>query len=115
VSGALVRCRPDYLRQNPLRIIQNDGQVNDRQITITMSAMDTEVTPLIPPGPKRITPLPKFQLSLICLIRLTEPICFLCVLPFINQMLLDVGAAKNPEAVGYSAGIVSFPAALSLC
>lgn len=74
-----------------------------------LEAVDTETTPLIPPPPKRVTPLPKFQLSLICLIRLTEPICFLRVFPYVNQMLLDVGAAKDPEAVGYAAGIVCPP------
>ena len=31
----------------------------------------------------------------------------LSVFPYINQMLLEVGAAKDPEAVGYAAGIVS--------
>lgn len=70
------------------------------------AAIDTETTPLIPTPPKRITPLPKLQLSLVCLVRLTEPICFLSVFPYINQMLLDVGAAKSPETVGYPAAVV---------
>ena len=76
------------------------------------NAIDTESTPLLPEDvtKKAVTPLPKVQLSLVCLIRLTEPICFNAVLPFINQMLLDVGAASSPDSVGYAAGIVSCPA-----
>jgi hypothetical protein len=29
------------------------------------------------------------------------------IFPFINQMLLDIGAAKSPQEVGYAAGLVS--------
>ena len=66
----------------------------------------TEQTPLIKPLPKATTPLPKFQLFIICLIRIVEPICFIVIFPFINQMLLEVGAAETEEEVGYAAGIV---------
>lgn len=68
-----------------------------------------ETTPLLASkrGKKAITPLPKLQLSIICLIRIVEPICFQVIFPFINQMLLEVGAAKNEEEVGYAAGVVS--------
>ena len=55
---------------------------------------------------EKITPLPKVQLAIICLIRVVEPICFQVIFPFINQMLLDVGAAKNEDEVGYAAGVV---------
>ena len=84
-----------------------------------MSAVDpdtqpveaSETTPLLTDTPeaksKQITPLPRLQLFIICLIRITEPMCFQVIFPFINQMLLDVGAVKNPETVGYAAGVVS--------
>ncbi|CAD6582288.1 MAG: hypothetical protein TREMPRED_003255 [Tremellales sp. Tagirdzhanova-0007] len=83
-----------------------------------MSAVDpdtqpveaSETTPLLTDTPeaksKQITPLPRLQLFIICLIRITEPMCFQVIFPFINQMLLDVGAVKNPETVGYAAGVV---------
>lgn len=70
----------------------------------------TERTPLIKttqnPQSNPITPLPKVQLFIICLIRIVEPICFYVIFPFINQMLLEVGAAETEEEVGYAAGIV---------
>jgi hypothetical protein len=68
---------------------------------------DTESTPLLQKHQKPITPLPRLQLSIICLVRTVEPIAFQVIFPFINQMLLDVGAAKDQDSVGYPAGIVS--------
>ena len=67
----------------------------------------TETSLLIGKTKKPITPLPKLQLLIICLIRVVEPICFQVIFPFINQMLLEVGAAENEEQVGYAAGVVS--------
>ena len=67
----------------------------------------TERTPLLGASKeKRITPLPKVQLAIVCLIRVVEPICFQVIFPFINQMLLEVGAAQSEEEVGYAAGVV---------
>lgn len=75
-----------------------------------MSALDTddERMPLL--ATKReetTTPLPKRQLFLICFLRISEPVAFLVCFPFINQMLLDVGAASDPKEVGWPAAIVS--------
>lgn len=77
--------------------------------TTIMSALanDTETQPLLAKDPqRRATPLPKFQLALICFLRITEPIAFLVCFPFLNQMLLDVGAVDDPKDVGWPAGIV---------
>ncbi|KAI9634257.1 major facilitator superfamily domain-containing protein [Dioszegia hungarica] len=74
-----------------------------------MSALanDTETQPLLAKDPqRRATPLPKFQLALICFLRITEPIAFLVCFPFLNQMLLDVGAVDDPKDVGWPAGII---------
>lgn len=76
-----------------------------------MSAPD-ESQPLLTRDPLRpATPLPKLQLALICFLRITEPIAFLVCFPFVNQMLLDVGAVDDPKDVGWPAGIVSRPLA----
>ena len=80
----------------------------------------TERTPLLhrtDSRDKKVTPLPKVQLGIICLIRVVEPICFQVIFPFISkschrsvltadQMLLEVGAAKSEDEVGYAAGVV---------
>lgn len=57
---------------------------------------------------KPTTPLPKAQLFLLFFIRMTDPVAFNCIFPFVQQMLLDIGAVQDPEKVGYYAGIVSF-------
>lgn len=56
---------------------------------------------------KPTTPLPKAQLFLLFFIRMTDPVAFNCIFPFVQQMLLDIGAVEDPEKVGYYAGIVS--------
>ncbi len=65
---------------------------------------DAESQPLL--DKKAATPLPKLQLCLLFFIRATDPICFNVIFPFINQMLLDVGAVDDPDRVGYKAGLV---------
>jgi hypothetical protein len=57
---------------------------------------------------KPTTPLPKLQLFLLFFIRMTDPVAFNCIFPFVQQMLLDIGAVQDPEKVGYYAGVVSF-------
>lgn len=83
-----------------------------QRLSTKMSALDNdnETQPLIQKDPLRpATPLPKLQLALICFLRITEPIAFLVCFPFVNQMLLDVGAVDDPKDVGWPAGIVSRP------
>jgi hypothetical protein len=58
---------------------------------------------------KPTTPLPKLQLFLLFFIRMTDPVAFNCIFPFVQQMLLDIGAVQDPEKVGYYAGVVSSP------
>ncbi len=87
----------------PVRVIDQDfvDSESGSQSTIT------ERTPLLGlKKEKKITPLPKVQLSIVFLIRVVEPICFQVIFPFINQMLMDVGAAESEEEVGYAAGVV---------
>ncbi|ORY23550.1 major facilitator superfamily domain-containing protein [Naematelia encephala] len=71
------------------------------------TSVDTEATPLLGKQvQKKATPLPKLQLAIICLIRIVEPICFQVIFPFINEMLVKIGAAKDRDSVGYPAGII---------
>lgn len=55
---------------------------------------------------KPTTPLPKMQLFLLFFIRMTDPVAFNCIFPFVQQMILDIGAVEDPEKVGYYAGLV---------
>ncbi|KAG8950189.1 hypothetical protein FRC03_012946 [Tulasnella sp. 419] len=48
------------------------------------------------------TPLPKMQIFLLCWMRVSEPLSFNVIYPFINEMLVSVGIT-NP---GYSSGLI---------
>ncbi|KAI8461182.1 major facilitator superfamily domain-containing protein, partial [Phakopsora pachyrhizi] len=54
----------------------------------------------------RKTPLPIRQIALLCIMRLTEPISFTLIFPFINQMLEDLKLSDDPKQIGYYAGLI---------
>ncbi|EJD52612.1 member of major facilitator superfamily multidrug-resistance, DHA1 sub-family [Auricularia subglabra TFB-10046 SS5] len=54
----------------------------------------------------RSTPLPFKQLLVIVIVRLTEPICYMLIFPFVNDMIQHVGITKDPQYVGYYSGLV---------
>ncbi|THU83594.1 MFS general substrate transporter [Dendrothele bispora CBS 962.96] len=57
------------------------------------------------------TPLPRFQVFILLMMRITEPISYTVIFPFINQMMEEV--AHIPKAkVGYYAGLVESAFAL---
>lgn len=66
--------------------------------------------------PIRRTPLPMKQLLVLCVMRLTEPVSYTLIFPFINQMLEDMKVSEDPKQVGYYAGwIESLFAIAQLC
>ncbi|RXK42403.1 hypothetical protein M231_00393 [Tremella mesenterica] len=71
-----------------------------------MAETQDERSPLLPDKKETITPLPKLQLSLICFLRVTEPIAFVVCFPFVNQMLLDLGVVSDPKKAGFYAGLI---------
>ena len=53
--------------------------------------LPNEETPLLPKGeraPRKATPLPKFQIAIVLLLQLCEPITSLSIYPYINQVLI---------------------------
>ncbi|SJX63801.1 uncharacterized protein SRS1_14547 [Sporisorium reilianum f. sp. reilianum] len=65
----------------------------------------TETT--APPPPRKPTPLPRKQLLVLCLMRMTEPISFTVIFPFANAMLRANLPPSIPDSqLGYYAGIV---------
>lgn len=57
---------------------------------------------------KSATPLPWRVLSVVVVMRLAEPISFSVVFPFVNRMVLEIGAAKTPADVGASLSYTLF-------
>ena len=71
----------------------------------TPSNNDAEPPP--PPSLVKSTPLPRKQLFVLCLMRMTEPISFTVIFPFVNAMLRANLPASIPSSrLGYYAGIV---------
>ncbi|KAA1088975.1 hypothetical protein PGT21_002805 [Puccinia graminis f. sp. tritici] len=52
------------------------------------------------------TPLPVRQLIVLCIMRITEPISYTLIFPFINQMLEDLKVSEDPKQIGYYAGAI---------
>ncbi|KAF2710672.1 MFS general substrate transporter [Pleomassaria siparia CBS 279.74] len=58
--------------------------------------------------------LPKWQIFLLCLARLVEPVGFFGIVPYINQMVEDTGVL--PTNVGFYSGLIeSLFSATSMC
>ncbi|KAG5353038.1 hypothetical protein C0989_011006 [Termitomyces sp. Mn162] len=53
-------------------------------------------------------PFPAFQLAILFLLKLTEPINSTVIYPFVNQQVRDTGVTRGDEsATGYYAGIIA--------
>ncbi|OAV86762.1 hypothetical protein PTTG_05566 [Puccinia triticina 1-1 BBBD Race 1] len=53
------------------------------------------------------TPLPRRQLVVLCLMRVTEPISQSLIQPFINQMLEDLEVTPDRTKIGFYAGLIT--------
>ncbi|KAG1738443.1 major facilitator superfamily domain-containing protein [Suillus paluster] len=70
---------------------------------------ESETTPLIPEGASKRskTPLPKFQMGIILVLQLVEPMTSMSIFPYINQLIRNLGITGGDDAaVGYYAGII---------
>lgn len=56
------------------------------------------------PTTRKVTPLPVKELLVIVVVRITEPICYSLIFPFVNEMIENVGI--SPQYVGYYSGLV---------
>lgn len=55
---------------------------------------------------KRKVPLPKGQLAALCISRLTDPIAYTQLFPYINQMLFDLRVTDDISKIGLYSGLV---------
>ncbi|ORY24489.1 MFS general substrate transporter [Naematelia encephala] len=81
------------------------GDVDETRPLVTDGAGygATDPGPSVPPPKPEPTPLPMGQILLLSLTRVSEPISFSVLLPFVNQMVLSTGEV-TVEEVGYAAG-----------
>jgi hypothetical protein len=88
---------------------QQSESRSDRPCGETSPALDTQSHDELNHNAKDAarTPLPKFQLFLVMLIQVAEPITALVIYPFINQFIKDTGVTKGDDRkVGYYAGFI---------
>lgn len=55
---------------------------------------------------KRKTPLPKGQLAALCISRLSDPIAYTQLFPYINAMLFELKVTDDISKIGFYSGLV---------
>jgi hypothetical protein len=50
-------------------------------------------------------PMDKFQIFVLCFIRIADPVSFFCIIPFINQMIFETGNIVESD-VGFYTGLI---------
>ncbi|EIM82631.1 MFS general substrate transporter [Stereum hirsutum FP-91666 SS1] len=68
------------------------------------SVLDEQSTLLPKKGPA-VTPLPRMQIIILLVMRVTEPVSYTLIFPFVNKMMEEI-AGIPPSQVGYYAGVV---------
>ena len=56
--------------------------------------------------PLKMTPVPKLQLAVLCVVRLLEPIGFTQLFPYINEMVIKLNMIDHPSEAGFVSGLV---------
>ncbi|KIJ44207.1 hypothetical protein M422DRAFT_67512 [Sphaerobolus stellatus SS14] len=94
----------------PLDVVPIIKRRETDQVTLcSVAAGDTEALLLkVPP-----TPVPKLPLISLCLARLSDPITFTQIFPYVNEMMQELGVASSPSQVGFYSGIVESVFAVS--
>ncbi|KXN88656.1 hypothetical protein AN958_06924 [Leucoagaricus sp. SymC.cos] len=76
-------------------------------MTATVVHEIDEGTPLLPTQPKKKTPLPWFQFTIVLFLQLGEPLTSQVIYPFAPQLIRDLGITGGDESkVGYYVGIM---------
>ncbi|KAG8919917.1 hypothetical protein FRC01_001039, partial [Tulasnella sp. 417] len=75
-------------------------------ISSPVTPEDIEQQPLLAKVKVQKTPLPVFQLAVLCMVRLAEPIAYTQIFPYVNSMVEDLHVTDNPAEVGFYSGLV---------
>ncbi|KAJ3832468.1 major facilitator superfamily domain-containing protein [Lentinula raphanica] len=62
---------------------------------------------------KQVTPLPKTEIAVLCLVRLVDPIAFTQIFPYINEFIAFLHVTDDPSQIGYFSGLVESTFAVS--
>lgn len=71
--------------------------------TRTASA-DAEVTRAL--IAEDLAPLPRREFAVLCLLRVLDPLNFMQIFPYINELIWNTGVTDDPKEIGYYSGVV---------
>ncbi|KAF8201618.1 major facilitator superfamily multidrug-resistance, DHA1 sub-family [Pholiota molesta] len=54
----------------------------------------------------KATPIPKVQFTVLCLLRLLDPMSFTQIFPYINEFMSDLNVTNDPSRIGFYSGLV---------
>ncbi|KAG8906020.1 hypothetical protein FRB99_007752 [Tulasnella sp. 403] len=93
----------------------NSSPSDDDTASVTVAGSGTISPAKLPPDPelqpllsskRHPTPLPVFQLAILCYVRLAEPIAYTQIFPYVNQMVEEMHITRQPSDVGFYSGLV---------
>ncbi|KAL2065802.1 hypothetical protein VTL71DRAFT_3472 [Oculimacula yallundae] len=80
--------------------------LDDAEVPINEEAIiSNEISENITPSKVDHSPLPKLQMTVLCLVRAIEPIAFFGIFPFVNKMIKETGNMKEAD-VGFYSGLI---------
>lgn len=89
---------PVYTEATPLLTESSDANLLPHQ-----AERDGPSEPV--PGRDDDRPMDKFQIFVLCYCRIADPVSFFCIIPFINQMIFDMGEYAESD-VGFYTGLI---------
>ncbi|KAG2158160.1 major facilitator superfamily domain-containing protein [Suillus bovinus] len=99
----------------PANTIPNDTTNHDETSPLLRPSNAHNAEAQIAEKPKS-TPLPKGQLTALCIVRLIEPIAFTQLFPYVNEFMSDLHLTDDPSKIGFYSGLVESVFAISqLC
>ncbi|KAJ7889955.1 major facilitator superfamily domain-containing protein [Mycena olivaceomarginata] len=80
--------------------MSSKGRSNEAQPLLHPTHLENQTAPLT------TTPLPKAQLTALCIARLSDPISYTQIFPYINEFLITLHVTDDPSRIGFYSGIV---------
>ncbi|KZV99647.1 MFS general substrate transporter [Exidia glandulosa HHB12029] len=77
-----------------------------------MTGTASQLEPLLP-AKRRETPLPALQLAILCMVRLSEPVAYTQIFPYVNRMMELLHVTDDPAQIGFYSGLVDSVFALA--
>ncbi|CAO1617812.1 unnamed protein product [Sympodiomycopsis kandeliae] len=92
--------------QNPRYVNESHTQLQSQSAISPPADEERQRSPEEDREEKKATPLPKMQLFVICVMRLSEPICFTVIFPFVSSQIKAALPNVPKSQIGYYAGLI---------